>query len=162
MCEPFQVLPFKTWPRYSRRLTVSKHNQPEFPPSRKSRLEEVHPYPFSYSFSVLCYLSITLPINHNPHLHSNTPTPFPTSLRRDLPLGVGSILFLSPEKDSESVDRLQFQLTISPSRFQAIKATRVGPRCSSVGARLEILTIASWQKTTERRAGHPSASIDSL
>ena len=118
MCEPFQVLPFKPFPRYSRRLAVSKQNQPEFSPSRKSRLEEVHPYPFSYSFSVLCYLSITLPINHNPHLHSNTPTPSPTPLRRDLPLGVGSILFLSPEKDSESVDRLQFQLTSSPSRFQ--------------------------------------------
>ena len=78
MCEPFQVLPFKTWPRYSRRLTVSKHNQPEFPPSRKSRLEEVCLYSFSYSFSVSCYLFPTLPINHTPHLHPNTPTPFPT------------------------------------------------------------------------------------
>ena len=161
MCEPFQVLPFKAFPRYSKRLTVSKHNQPEFSPSRKSRLEEVHPYPFSYSFSVLCYLSITLPINHNPHLHSNTPTPFPTSLRRDLPLGVGSILSVPVKRIPNTVD-YNHNLPLLHLGFKAIKATRVGPRCSSVGARLEILTIASWQKTTERRAGHPFASIDSL
>ena len=85
MCEPFQVLPFKDFPRYSRRLNVSKHNQPEFSPSQKSRLEDMYPYPFSYSFSVLCYLSLTLPINHhNPHLHPNTPAPSPTPPRRAL------------------------------------------------------------------------------
>ena len=101
MCEPFQVLPFKAFPRYSRRLAVSKQNQPEFSPSRKSRLEEVHPYPFSYSFSVLCYLFITLPINHNPHLHPNTPTPPPTPPRRALAPCGRAILSVPVNKDSE-------------------------------------------------------------
>ena len=119
MCEPFQVLPFKDFPRYSRRLTVSKHNQPEFSPSQKSRLEDVYPYPFSYSFSVLCYLFITLPINHNPHLHPNTPTPFPTPPRRaPAPCGRVNLIPVPMKTIPNTEDRLQFQLTTSPSRSQ--------------------------------------------
>ena len=113
-----QSFPSGSFLRYSRRLKVSKHNQPEFSPSTEKLLKTHDPTTFPTCHVALTHL--TLPINHNPHLHPNTPTPFPTPPRRALaPCGRVNPSCPCKIRIPNTVDRLQSQLTTSPSRLKS-------------------------------------------
>ena len=54
-CSVQSILPFRIFLRYSRRLKVSKHNQPEFSPSTEKLLKTCDPTTFP-----TCHVALTL------------------------------------------------------------------------------------------------------